>query len=442
MIIKKFYGSNIEHARQDARQNLGNDFIILETVMAQNNQPACITVMVDNKKVVKQTKNPIGSQVLSNFKNTVYQRSDAVLKPIRNLYKTEANADTSPEEAPVKTTKVKLSGHYEPVTAISKEQEINTFSTERLSKRPTALFEQHTNRRFSTNPDDYKKEDLKSELDTIKDKIGHLEKLLSEHIVLTNTEWISESTFQQLLQAGIPANIIGNWYRIILESGVSPKNDPEKFMIGLAELLRESLPAEATIDMAKNLVFVGNAGSGKTNLIMKILENKDLAKASKPAVIDVSLPGLAQKYTILELFAADHDLPFYKISSGAEISKLIPLLENYDLVLIDTPSINFHSDGAFEKYWKLRQLLSAIQPLETHFVMNVNSRTEIVEYRKNNPMQPDFIDITHLDEISQWGSSLPIINYFNCPVRFTSEGPGNIEVYKATTFANTILLRS
>lgn len=441
MIIKKFYGKNIEEARDDARRNLGNDFIILETTKEEGQQPACITVMIEKQMGKNGSKKLNGSQVISNIKNVVYQRSDAVLKPLRQLQKKAPESIPSPEEERSESNIKRLTGTYEPITPVDEGLQ-ETANQENLSKRQLSLFEYEKMARQSNDFKTGSTEAFQKELNDVKNKLGRLEQMLSESIVLTNIELVSQPSFQQLLKAEIPATTIAGWFRNIMETGISPEGEPEKFMIQLAGQLRNALPDKASQPLRKNIVFTGNSGSGKTSLIMKMIENRKLLNAGNPAVVIVRFPGVSKYYTVLESFARDQDISFYTVSGSSDVSKLLPELEAHDLVLFDTPSINFGSEKAFETYWKLRQLIAAVNPLETHLVLNANTRMQLNDYRKHNPMQPDYIDLTHLDEVHHWGSLIPVVSYFNCPVRFMSHGAEHLEFFETTTFADTILSRS
>ncbi len=442
MIIKKFYGKNIEDARTDARQNLGNGFIILETLDAEGSQPACITVMVEKPIERPAQKRMNGNQVLSSIKNVVYQRSDAVLKPLRQLHKSISESVATSDNGENQEEKPKLLQTYEPKSDISQESEKQEPARENLSKRQLSLFDYKDFEALTASGHQPGIESFRKEFDEVKQKLNHLESLLSDSIVLTNLNLVSQPSFQQLLKAGIPSPIISSWFREIIESGITPEEDPEKFMLQLAGHLRNALPEKASEPLQKNIVFLGNSGSGKTSLIINLIENQPIMKIEKAAIVIIRYPDTSKYYTVLEPFAKDKKIPLYVVSSSKEVTKLLPNLEKYDHVFFDTPSINFGSEEAFDAYWKLRQVIAAIQPLETHLVINANTKTVITDYKHHNPIQPDFIDLTHMDEIPQWGQLLPIIRHFSCPVRFMSQGPRDIDYFDTMTFADTILSRS
>ncbi len=442
MIIKKFYGSNIEEARKDARQNLGNGFIILETLDAEGSQPACITVMVEKPIDHPAPKRMNGSQVLSNIKNVVYQRSDAVLKPLRQLHKSISESVPATDNEKSQDEEPRQLQTYEPKSFIAEEPEMPDPDRENLSKRQLSLFDYKDFEARNSSNQQPGFEPFRKEFDEMKQKLNHLESLLSDSIVLTNLNLVSQPSFQQLLKAGIPPAIISGWFRKIIESGISPDEDPEKFMLQLAGHLREALPQKASEPLHKNIVFLGNSGSGKTSLIINLIKNSPVMKIEKAAIVIIRYPDTSKYYTVLKPFAKDQKIPLYVVSSSKEVTKILPDLEQYDHVFFDTPSINFGSEKAFDAYWKLRQVIAAIQPLESHLVINANARNVITDYRHHNPIQPDFIDLTHMDEIQQWGQLLPIIRHFACPVRFLSQGPQNIDYFDTMTFADTILSRS
>jgi flagellar biosynthesis GTPase FlhF len=146
----------------------------------------------------------------------------------------------------------------------------------------------------------------------------------------------------------------------------------------------------------------------------------------------------------LDQFCAEEDIPFYRVSDGIEVSKLMPKLVEFDQVLIDTPAISLEKKTAFREYWKIRQILASVLPLEVHFVVNatLENRYFQEEYAVNHPLQPDYLAITHLDETHRWGHLLPFMKTLGCAIRFISlsnEIPGGISAFSPTWFAEKLL---
>ena len=112
--------------------------------------------------------------------------------------------------------------------------------------------------------------------------------------------------------------------------------------------------------------------------------------------------------------------------------------------MIDTPSLSIEQEESFRDYWKIRQLLTPVTPLEVHFVVNA-ARSKFYfanATAKNHPMQPDYISITHLDEITQWGPIIPFMKEMGCAARYISTGtslPTSLMEFNPQWFAQKVL---
>jgi flagellar biosynthesis GTPase FlhF len=449
MIIKKYYGNTIGEARKKAQSQLGNNFIILETLSEDGGQPSCITVMVDDDVSRNNgIRTSTNVQSSSKDKNVSFTRSNTgVKKPLHYLknvfnetpFIQEGSENTKEKRKHLSKDEKDHSNNHENKVPDQK-------SYETLSKRQHSLFHYETASEAmeqSPNiPDNSAASKYHHEIRSLKKQLNKLEAKISESVILANIDFVSHPSFQQLLKAGIPAITIASWYKNIMDEGYTPENNPKAFLLQLGKQLRSNLPSKPPSNPVKNLVFVGNSGSGKTHLIMGLATNKTIFKNLDIAIINVHLPHHPNKYTVLEPFCRDRNLPFYSVSNGADLTKLNSELQEYDHVLIDTPSVALFDENAIDSYWKLRQILASITPMEIHMVVNANSQSILNKMPNSNPVQPDFIDVTHLDENDKWGQLIPFVHPYNCSLRYVSQGPAKIEKFEPASFVETILYRS
>lgn len=275
-------------------------------------------------------------------------------------------------------------------------------------------------------------------------RFDQLEQLMSDSLMSANLKYVSHPAFQQLLETGMEPMQVSRWFETILNRGIEPFQQPEAFMQELASIVRDSLSVAPQRGPARNMMFVGASGSGKTSLIMKLAADPGMLGNKEIVVITLELPGDEQRYSPLPLFAEDHGVPHYRVGSSEEWARLMPQLQQYDHILFDTPSISLDRDAGFRKYWELRQVISAAAPIEIHFVVNATlERTYFKEdYALNHPLKPDFLAITHLDETSQWGHLVPFVHALGCRIRFTSRGtgiPDGLQPFNPAWFAEQML---
>lgn len=491
MVLKKFYALTVSEALRDAREQLGESVVLLESVPPEGDRPACVTVMVDHNRDKENEE-----EEKQDFRNVFYKRGGTAVaapkiqeKPVSksSTEKTESEKfSTSKSASPKPSLKKSVAQVHEesdedefvpdiPVakSAKSTQRKINYSEDVELSSEPKKRTSQKQpieeevlaeprglNERFSMsrrqtplieirqsengNPMSERDPGISRELSAIHRRMERLESMLGESLISANLEYASHPAFQQLLRTGISATTIAGWFKHIIGQGIDPFEEKESFMFEMGRTIRNTLSTTLPGVAQPNMVFVGPSGSGKTSLIMKLATSDDFYGERKIALVSVEPRRDQPYYSVLEAFATHHSIPFYRVKDGIDVSKLMPTLVEYDHVLFDTPSVSLERKTAFREYWKIRQILASVLPVEVHFVVNATLQNIYFreEYAANHPLQPDYLAITHLDETDRWGHLLPFIKTMACSVRFisTSENvPDGIMAFSPTWFAEKIL---
>jgi len=486
MILKKFYGNNIRAAMKEAKEKLGEEIVLLESVPAEGDRPASITVMLD-----KAEEQAPEQQEDNEFSNVLYKRSD-VRKGVKRAASKDAESsgrgttdtetetqvaekekkqeggideespDSKTEKPDDSKTKRSDTGQQEAKDTGSKKKETKNVDVEEqeeqdeddlpepkgldqpgagMSRRDRSLIE--ISDTVGKNGF-YKDSSVSREISALHRRFDQVESMLGEALISANLDYASHEAFQQLLDAGVRTTTISRWFKTILNQGVDPYEDRESFMYELAKIVRDALTITLPDAVQPNLVFVGPSGAGKTSLIMKLAESPDFMGEKKVALVTVEPRNTTKKYTVLGLFAEEQDIDYFTVKDGIDVSKLMPKLVHYDHVLFDTPSISLEKKTAFREYWKIRQILASVMPLEVHFVINATMENYYFreKYATDHPLQPDYVAITHLDETKRWGHLIPFLKTLGCSVRYMAQGasvPDDIEAFSPTWFAEKIL---
>jgi flagellar biosynthesis GTPase FlhF len=284
------------------------------------------------------------------------------------------------------------------------------------------------------------------EINALHKRFDKLEALLDSSLISSNLDYASHPAFQQLVQTGISTSVVAGWFSSIIKEGVDPYDQTEMFMSHLSGLIRDAIRCETDREIQKYLLFTGPAGAGKTQLIMKLTQHPGFMKQKNVAVVSILPQSAATSpyYTILRPFCEDHNIPFYTIKTGVDVAEMQEEWEAFDHVLIDSPSISTQQDTSFRQYWKIRQILASLKPLEVHYVVNASLNKFYFKESTaiNHPLQPDYIAITHLDEVSQWGPVIPFMKEMGCPARFVSNGdrlPDSLHNFDPAWFAQNVL---
>ena len=487
MILKKFYGNTIREALKDAKEQLGEEVILLESVPPEEDRPASVTVMLDQDAEPEPEAAPSEDE---GFRNVLYKRSD-VMKQARRGEAPSKSSEPREEQESAQSAELRSeSKQPEPQPTLPSESEERTpekpkeksaktkgpdLRRKKAARKPKVEFDEDD----EPTPEDqlpepkgmdapsasmsrhkqslieipneppppnsfFKGSSVSREVSALHRRFDQVESMLSEALISANLDYASHEAFQQLLDTGIRTTTISGWFKQILNKGVDPYEDRESFMYELAKIVRDAITITLPNAVQPNLVFVGPSGSGKTSLIMKLAGNPDFFGEKKVALVSVEPRNAVKRYTTLGLFAEEHQLDYFTARDGIDVSKLMPKLVHYDHVLFDTPSISLEKKTAFREYWKIRQILASVMPLEVHFVINATMENYYFReaYATNHPLQPDYVAITHLDETRRWGHLIPFLKTLGCSVRYMTQGaavPDDIDAFSPTWFAESIL---
>lgn len=425
MILKKFYGDTVKKARKKAFAELGEHCIVLESREASGKTDACVTVMLDGEKE-EILKDP--SKKKKRQDHQTYTRKDllpnslnTVKKAIHdgfNRFSSEADLPETQKNNRSHSPENSVTSGSGNKTETREHFKNNLQNSNAIPKEESSGFEQNLSEYMHGNH-------VSKEVKALHRRFDHMEKLLSEALVSSNIKYVSHPAFQQLLNSGIQATTVSSWFQQILEKGIDPLDQSTEFMKELAQLVRKALSFGVQEKPVKNMLFVGPPGAGKTSLIMKLAAHPDFMGNKRVGLVSVEPADHSKHYSPLALFAQDVKLPYYTVRNGVEVGNLLSELDEFDHILFDSPPISLQHQDAFRKFWKIRQILSSVTPLEVHYTINATLRQCYFRknYTENNFLQPDYVAITHLDETDQWGQLVPFINELGVAVRYVSHGP-------------------
>jgi flagellar biosynthesis GTPase FlhF len=504
MILKNIFGKTIEAAKKSAQQMYGDDILVIESAEAtEENGKARITIFSDGKKEAfknghqkadqpkkqpdvapsagvkfERTTSPNGTRTngsstrLASLRKYAEELSGdegaakngfSFQKPVQNgSLKEEASSpekekpsDTVYSRSLIRNMQPKNSAVSNSHSAAPQED-----APEQASEEKTTAEAQPAQKKFITHFKETKKAEPKAdvlpaspsprqeqrEINALHKRFDKLEALLDSALISANIDYASHPAFQQLVHTGINTSVIAGWFSQIIEEGIDPYDQNELFMSKLAGIIRKALGQVSTEDPQKFMLFAGASGAGKTSLIMKLCTHPSLLGDKNIAVVSVHPQNKkeAAYYTILKPFCRANDIPYFEIKDGLEITKNMKAWEEYDHVLIDSPSLSTAHNNSFREFWKIRQLLSPLTPLEVHYVVNASMSPNYFRNSSaiHHPLQPDFVAITHLDEVTQWGPIIPFLQDMGCTARYISRGnsvPNSLIEFNPQWFAQKVL---
>ena len=189
--------------------------------------------------------------------------------------------------------------------------------------------------------------------------------------------------------------------------------------VGLLQYLFEGVQFEDEI-AARFAVFVGAAGVGKTTTLIKTALYLRARKARKVALLTLDTNRIGSLGQIRQ-FAREFALPLFEAPSFKALAGLLPELDAYDHVLVDTCAFS-----AKDEEQKMRQnaLLAMIHEQSTFLVVSATSKesdlSAQLQYFSDQRMKA--VICTKLDETSGIGNLLGFARKSALPLLFLADG--------------------
>lgn len=232
----------------------------------------------------------------------------------------------------------------------------------------------------------------------------------------------------KLTEMGLPA-----FQAERLVAAVNDELMPEKAWPEALAILSQRIPVTGRDIIAKGglYAFVGPTGVGKTTT---------LAKLAVRFVVEQGAEGLALVTTDNFRLAAHEQLttlgqilsvPVKVVSEGESLEQVLMNLSHKKLVLIDTAGLR-HGDPRLKAQLEQLRLAGKVNSL---LVLAANSQLQMLKasYHAYGAAHPTALILTKLDETPSLGEALGMILQHRLPVAYTTDGqeiPADIQVAK------------
>ena len=202
--------------------------------------------------------------------------------------------------------------------------------------------------------------------------------------------------------------------KVALLHGENPLPVPEKEWAAVTDLVvchwRQA--RQTTAGTGRPHVFIGPAGSGKTTALCKWMTSAVLLNEQR--VCAWRLDGeTANTSELLTLHCESMGVPIHRFWNGPD--------EPADLLFVDLPGVDPRNADALDG---LRDQLSILPQPHVHLVLNAGYESSILfdQFRAFEPLGPEDIIFTHLDEEQQRVKLWNFVLGTNCPISFLGAG--------------------
>jgi flagellar biosynthesis protein FlhF len=191
------------------------------------------------------------------------------------------------------------------------------------------------------------------------------------------------------------------------------------------------------------ITLIGPTGVGKTTTIMKLATMKKIFAHQRVALIS------ADTYRIgaldqLRTFAAIAQMPLEVVYEPADVAPALAQLRHYDMIFLDTVGRSQRND---EELTTLNALLKAGKPHEIHLTLTLstNDATLYEMAKRFHRLNPNRLLFTKLDEATNCGSILNVVQRTGLPVSYLTNGqtiPDDLIVAESTHIGSLIYRRT
>ncbi|WP_099468860.1 flagellar biosynthesis protein FlhF [Konateibacter massiliensis] len=401
MIIKKYQGATEMEAVLQAKEELGNDAVVLNVkTMKQRGvfklfKPTTVEVTValeEGKKEEKKPEKPAASpaSTKSSFDILVEEELD-MMEPVKKDPPVKSKReDTSAIEKRLSDLQLLLEKQIETKPAEKEKPK------EPEEKSETAVFSQLIYKTLL---------DMEVDEKYINQFIGEIELIKNKDLTIDH----------------VLANI---YQRMILK-------------LGQAKLISEAKKKP------KVVFFIGPTGVGKTTTLAKIASKFHVEGNKKIAMLTADTYRIAAAEQ-LRTYANILGVPFDIIYSSDELEASFERYKDYDFILVDTAG---HSHKNKEQTDDIKQLVDCLgDEVEKEIYLVISAATKYKDLIKivdtYNNMVDYSIIFTKLDETTSLGNILNIKMYSGKELAYVTSGqnvPDDIEIFDAQSLVKQLL---
>lgn len=233
------------------------------------------------------------------------------------------------------------------------------------------------------------------------------------------------SLYQKILAQEVDRKIASEIIEGIGRLPVSLENLAEKDL----EYYLGTVLAELGVLVDKNVfaagkpriaAFVGSSGVGKTSTIAKVAVLQSRRNQKKVGLITLDNYGIAAREQ-LKLYANIIETPLeYPVNIG-ELKKSIKKFKDKDIIIVDTPGINFQNQTLIQE---LEGYFSKLSDLQIHLVLSATTKEKDLfattdAFKKLNINRLLF---TKIDESITYGNMINLLIGTNIPLSFLCNG--------------------
>ena len=479
MNVKTITAPTIHAALIEARRILGDDVVLMESIPAEGNEPARITVMADTPS---RTAQPARSErttrpQLSGEKRPQpalaehaggagrFARSNAAKRPGygyaggsdvalapedradndegfsgkngrdysfdvggRTLRDVAGDGSAGLHEPRVEPNRRGITGPAGRGQLFPNRRELTSDSRSTTQDSRFTNHDPRSTNHPATRADalDAVEQLLTKQLMLLHDRLDKIERRFDGAIIGAGQAWTANPLFATMLNQGMRPATVTKIFDALAQKGYQPDTNVDTLKWAVAQEIRRSLDSSAPKQHSGAQVFIGPSGAGKTSLLLKLASHPGFFGRRETAVIVIEPEEESSSFhhSPLNLFRL-HGLPVQSVRTVDDMRKAIMRVQHFDHILIDTPPMPLQEAPARKALRHVKKLVDPIMPLRVQFVLNATRSLDDFnqDFVRTLALRPEMVALTHLDETKGWGRIAEWLMAVEMPVQFVSTGP-------------------
>ncbi|MCB9365987.1 MAG: hypothetical protein H6508_02195 [Calditrichaeota bacterium] len=266
---------------------------------------------------------------------------------------------------------------------------------------------------------------LRSEVAALRDQLSEIVKFFKYSNLPAMPEPLSRS-FANMTEAGIERELATDLAaEALVQLGPAQLESPEqisKFVIGKVSKIAPPAVNRPMLRTGKpyKIALVGAPGAGKTSTLQKLATDPKAYGKLKLGLISLDTHRLAA-IEQLRTFARVSGLPLEIIYQPKDVAAALTKLAGCQMILIDTAGC---APGEDQRLSDLSEMLGALEPDETHLMLNSTTRTaeQFAMARRFQTLGVTHLSFSRLDESAQPGSLVTISRLTSKPIAWLAAG--------------------
>lgn len=440
MNVKTLTGPSIPEALANARRAMGDNIVLVESSPATEDEPARITVMIDESTTQETQTAPRPETAPSPGAPPSLEPGEEARdsSSVGTSFSGYGTANGTEPNA--------LSNRGDGAGAVGRGA--GAASNEPGPGRGRIFPASGQNERRSSAASNAAQHDrrLEAQMKQLTDRLDGMERRFCDAVIGAGQRWVSHPLFRTLLDQGMRPGTLTALFEALVERGHDPETTPSgDLKWALAQVLRDEVHTFTPKRSTGALAVVGPSGSGKTSLLLKLAMHGSYFGRREPAIIHI-VPEHedSMAYQNPTDVYRQHGLPVQNVSTEEEMAVVLDSIERLGNVLIDTPPLSLPLSGDSSTLRRFERLLHPIMPLDVHFVVSATHTLDGFDADTLTPLplSPSALALTRLDEARGLGRVAEWLMTLDLPVQFVSDGrrvPESVRSFSSTWLVEQML---